>query len=47
MRRVSPSVTQRQAGQNVIVTCTDGTQIGIRKNDIVVYPAILKHFDSE
>ncbi|CAF4918427.1 unnamed protein product, partial [Rotaria sp. Silwood1] len=47
MRRISPSVTQRQAGQNVIVTCTDGTQIGIRKNDIVVYPSILKHFDSE
>lgn len=45
MRRILPMMVQRQASQNITVTCKDGTQMGVRKNDIVIYPALVKHLD--
>ena len=47
MRRIFPSMTLRQAAENTSVTCTDGTQMGVRKNDVIIYPALVKHFDSK
>jgi hypothetical protein len=47
MRRILPSITHREASENVTVTCSDGTQMGVRKSDIVAYPACIKYFDSK
>ena len=45
LRRIFPSMTQRQASRNINVICTDGTEMGVRKNDVVIYPALIKNFD--
>lgn len=47
MRRTSTSMTLRQASANATVTCTDGTSVGIRKDDIIVYSALIKCFDPQ
>ncbi|CAF1658809.1 unnamed protein product, partial [Didymodactylos carnosus] len=36
---------QRQAINDTSIECLDGTIIGLRKNDIIIYPAFVKHFD--
>ena len=45
MRRVILMLVQRQASAATVVTCMDGTQMGVRKGDIVVCPDIIKQFD--
>ena len=45
MRRVLNTGSTRQAMVDTTVECLDKTKIGLRKGDMVVYPAFLKHFD--
>jgi cytochrome P450 len=45
MRRIMSSVSTRQAMTNTTIECSDKTKIGLRKGDMLIYPAFLKHFD--
>jgi oxysterol 7-alpha-hydroxylase len=45
IRRVLNTVSTRQAMTNTTVECVDKTKIGLRKGDMLIYPAFLKHFD--
>jgi oxysterol 7-alpha-hydroxylase len=45
IRRTSNTVSTRQAMTSTTVECLDKTTIGLRKGDMVIYPAFLKHFD--
>ena len=45
MRRTNISASTRQAMTNTTVECLDKTKIGLRKGDMLIYPAFLKHFD--
>ena len=47
VRRILNATSTRQAMTNTTVECSDKTKIGLRKGDIVMYPAFLKHFDPE
>lgn len=46
LRRISNAVSTRQAIENTTVECVDKTKIGLRKGDMLIYPAFLKHFDT-
>ena len=45
IRRISNSTSTRQALTNTTVECIDKTKIGLRKGDMLIYPAFVKHFD--
>ena len=45
MRRILNTVSTRQAMTNTTVECLDKTKIGLRKGDMLIYPAFVKHFD--
>ncbi|CAF4264470.1 unnamed protein product [Rotaria magnacalcarata] len=45
-RRVLNSSSMRVALVDTTIECLDNTKIGVRKGDILVYPAFLKHLDS-
>ena len=47
MRRVFYAISTRQAVRKTEIECSDQTKIGLRKGDMLVYPAFLKHFDPE
>ncbi|CAF1344038.1 unnamed protein product [Didymodactylos carnosus] len=47
LRRTFMGLTQRQASENVSLTCNDGTIIGLRKNDLLTYPSLIKHLDPQ
>ncbi len=45
MRRILNVVSTRQAMTNTTIECLDKTKVGLRKGDMLIYPAFLKHFD--
>ena len=45
IRRIANSTSTRQAVRNTTVECIDKTKIGLRKGDMLIYPAFVKHFD--
>jgi oxysterol 7-alpha-hydroxylase len=45
IRHVLSVASMRQAMRNTTVECLDNTKIGLRKGDMLVYPAFMKHFD--
>ncbi|CAF3350355.1 unnamed protein product [Rotaria sp. Silwood2] len=45
IRRVIYSVSQCQAIRDTSIECVDKTTIKLRKSDMLIYPAFLKHFD--
>jgi oxysterol 7-alpha-hydroxylase len=46
IRRVSSIMVTRQAMINTTVECIDKTKVGLRKGDMLIYPAFVKHFDA-
>lgn len=47
LRRTAASVIQRQATQDINFICTDGVEMAVRKNDIVIYPPFLNHLNPQ
>ena len=47
VRRVIYSVSVRQAIRDTSIECVDKTVINLRKGDMLIYPAFLKHFDPD
>jgi oxysterol 7-alpha-hydroxylase len=45
IRRVLNVVSTRQAITNTTIESSDKTKVGLRKGDMLVYPAFVKHFD--
>jgi oxysterol 7-alpha-hydroxylase len=45
LRHISNFASTRQAMTNTTVECLDKTKIGLRKGDMLSYPAFIKHFD--
>ena len=45
IRRVLNAMSIRQAVTNTTIECIDTTKVGLRKGDMLIYPAFLKHFD--
>ena len=45
IRRTIYVISTRQAMTNTTIECLDKTKIGLRKGDMLIYPAFLKHFD--
>ncbi|CAF3079356.1 unnamed protein product [Rotaria sp. Silwood2] len=45
MRRVRNATSTRQAMVDTTIECLDKTKIGLRKGDMLVYPAFLKNLD--
>ncbi|CAF1347842.1 unnamed protein product [Didymodactylos carnosus] len=47
LRRTVLSMSTREATENITITDSDGTLIGLRKHDILAYPSLVKHYDSD
>ena len=47
MRRTSYVFSTRQAMKSTTIECLDKTKIGLRKSDMLVYPAFLRHTDPD
>ena len=47
MRRTSYTFSTRQAKTNTTIQCLDKTKIGLRKGDMLIYPAFLRHVDPD
>ncbi|CAF0911051.1 unnamed protein product [Rotaria sordida] len=45
MRRTINVASTRQAMTDTTIECIDKTKVGLRKGDMLIYPAFLKHFD--
>lgn len=47
MRRTSYTFSTRQAKTDTTIECLDKTKIGLRKGDMLIYPAFLRHTDPD
>lgn len=45
IRRTLYSVATRQAVTDTTIECIDKTKVSLRKGDMLIYPAFIKHFD--
>jgi len=46
-RRILFMMSTRKAKRDTTIECLDKTKIGLRKGDMLTYPAFLKHFDPD